>query len=370
MPKRDYYEVLGVARDAGEEVIKKAYRKLALQFHPDRNPGDKHAEEQFKEAAEAYAVLCDRDKRSLYDQFGHSMGGRGFQGFEGFEDTFRGFGDIFGDLFEDFFGSGRGGHGGARRGASLEMTVEMSLEEVLTGKETTVDVPRREKCESCTGSGAAAGSKKTPCRDCGGRGEVRMTQGFFTLRRTCPTCNGQGEKIEKPCTTCHGDGRVRQTRKLSLKIPAGIDSDSRLKLSGEGEAGEKGGPRGDLYVNVSVKAHSLFERRENNLFCEALVPFTIAALGGELEVPTLNGKTKLQIDAGTPSGEIFKIKGEGLPSLQSRAMRGDLFVRMEIDVPKKLDAQERKLLQELAKMRQEKIQVKKKGILDQLKESF
>lgn len=370
MAKKDYYEVLGVPRDAGADVIKKAYRKLALQYHPDRNPGDHHAEEMFKQAAEAYAVLCDDEKRSLYNQFGHSLGGRGFQGFEGAEDNFRGFGDIFGDLFEDFFGSGRAHGGGGRRGASLEISIEMTLEEVLSGKETTLEIPRREACGECQGSGAAPGSKKTQCRDCGGRGEVRMTQGFFTLRRTCPTCNGQGQKIEKPCTACQGQGRVRKVRKLSVKIPAGIDSDSRLKLNGEGEAGEQGAPRGDLYVNVIVKTHAIFERREQNLFCEAQIPFTVAVLGGEVEVPTLNGKAKLKIDAGAPSGEIFKIKGEGLPSVHHAGHVGDLFVRMEIDVPKKLEPAERKLLQELAKLRDEKIQVKKKGFFDQLKEGI
>lgn len=357
MPKRDYYEVLGVPRDANDEAIKKAYRKQALQYHPDRNPGDTHSEEKFKEAAEAYAVLSDGEKRSLYDQFGHSLGGRGFQGFEGFEDSFRGFGDIFGDLFENFFGSARA-QGGARRGASLEMTVEITLEEVLKGKETALEVPRREACGDCQGSGAASGSKKTQCRDCGGRGEVRMSQGFFTLRRTCPACDGQGEKIEKPCPHCQGQGRVRRTRKLNVKIPPGMDSDSRLKLAGEGEAGEKGGPRGDLYVNVVIQPHATFERRDNHLFCRILIPFTVAALGGELSVPTLNGKVPLQIHAGTPSGEIFKMKGEGLPSLHHHSHRGDLFVQMEIDVPKKLEATERKLLQELAKLRPEKIQVK------------
>ena len=357
--KRDYYEIIGVARNASDEVIKKSYRKLALQFHPDRNPGDKAAEEKFKEAAEAYAVLSDREKRSLYDQFGHSMGGLGFQGFEGFEDSFRGFGDIFGDLFEDFFGSGRA-QGGGRRGSHLEVTVEITFEDVLKGRETEIEIPRREACENCEGSGAAPGSKKTQCKDCGGHGEVRMTQGFFTLRRTCPTCSGQGEKIEKLCPQCQGQGRVRKTRKLNLKIPAGIDSDSRLKLTGEGEAGEKGGPRGDLYVNVAIKPHAIFERRDRDLFCEARVPFTIAALGGEVDIPTLEGKIKLSIPAGAPAGEMFKIKGEGVPSIQ-HTTRGDLYVRMEIDVPKKLDAEQRKILQDFANLRQEKIQVKKKG---------
>lgn len=367
--KRDYYEILGVTREASDEVIKKSYRKIAMQYHPDRNPGDKEAEDKFKEAAEAYAVLSDQEKRSLYNQFGHSMGGRGFQGFEGFEDSFRGFGDIFGDLFEDFFGGG-GGRGGVRRGANLQVSVEITLEDVLKGKENPIEIPRRESCGECKGSGAAPGSKRTQCRDCGGHGEVRMTQGFFTLRRPCPTCHGEGEKIDKPCPACQGQGRVRKTRKLNLKIPAGIDSNSRMKLSGEGEAGEKNGPRGDLYVNILIKDHPVFERRQNDLFCEALVPFTVAALGGDLEVPTLTGHASIKIPAGTESGEVFKVKGEGLPSLNHPASRGDQYVRIEIDVPKKLSAEEKKLLQELAKLRQEKVQVKKKGFFEHLKENL
>ncbi len=369
MSKRDYYEVLGIARSADDETIKKSYRKLALQYHPDRNPGNKEAEEKFKEAAEAYAVLSDREKRSLYDQFGHSMGGRGFQGFEGFEDNFRNFGDIFGDIFEDFFGAGRSSRGGARRGANLEISVQLTLEDVLQGRQTTVEIPRREMCEDCQGSGAAPGSKKSPCRDCGGRGEVRVTQGFFTLRRTCPSCHGEGQKTEKPCHHCQGQGRLKKVRKLNIKIPAGIDSDSRLKVSGEGEAGEKGGPRGDLYVGFEIKPHEFFERRDNHLYCEILIPFTIAVLGGEVNLPTLEGKTQLKIPAGTPSGEIFKIKGQGLPHI-GHTTRGDQFVRIEIEVPKKLDAQTKKLLQEFAKLRGEDIQVKKKNIFDHIKESL
>lgn len=360
-PKRDYYEVLGVSRNASDETIKKAYRKLALQHHPDRNPESKADEEKFKEAAEAYAVLSDKEKRSLYDQFGHSMGGRGFQGFEGFEENFRGFDDILGSFFDNFFG-GSQGHGGVRRGSNLQMGVQITLEEVLKGKEMTIEVPRRETCHECKGTGAAPGSKRVKCRDCDGYGQVRVTQGFFTLRRTCPKCNGEGEKIEKPCAACHGQGRVRQTRKLNLKIPAGIDADSRLKVSGEGEAGEKGGPRGDLYVVVQIKEHNLFERRDSDLFCEALVPFSIAALGGELEVPTLEGHHLLKIDAGTPSGEVLKLKGLGLPHLHHTSVRGDQYVRIEIDVPKKLSNEEKQLLQKLASLRQEKIQVKKKGL--------
>lgn len=370
--KRDYYEILGVSRDATADEIKKVYRKLALQYHPDRNPGDKHAEEKFKEAAEAYAVLSDGEKRAQYDQFGHSLGGRGFQGFEGFEESFRGFGDIFGDLFEDFFGasSSRGRGARSRRGADLEMSVEISLEEVFKGKEAALEIPRRETCGECEGSGAEPGSKKIPCRDCGGRGEIRFTQGFFTMRRTCPRCRGEGEKIEKPCLRCHGGGRVQKTRKLNIKIPAGIDSDAQLKVTGEGEAGDRGGGRGDLYIHIRVKPHAVFERRASELYCELTVPFTIACLGGEISVPTIAGKKNLKIPQGTPSGKIFKLKGEGLPLLGRASERGDQFVKAEVDVPSKISEAERKLLLELAKLRAEKVQVKKKGFFDQLKESL
>ncbi len=261
--KRDYYEILGVPRNASAEEIKKNYRKLALQYHPDRNPGDKPSEEKFKEAAEAYAILSDSEKRAQYDQFGHSMGGRGFQGFEGFESSFGSFGDIFGDLFEDFFGGGssRSRRTRARQGADLEMGFEISLEEVLKGKESSIEIPRRETCNECNGSRMASGSKKKVCPDCGGAGEIRVSQGFFSMRRTCSTCRGEGEKIEKPCPACHGEGRVKKNRKMNVKVPAGIENGSRLRVLGEGEAGEHGGPRGDLYIHVTVKEHSVFERR-------------------------------------------------------------------------------------------------------------
>lgn len=368
--KRDYYEILGVARTASQEEIKKVYRKIALQYHPDRNPGDKHAEEKFKEAAEAYAVLSNEAKRAQYDQFGHSLGGRGFQGFEGFEDTFRGFHDIFGDLFEDFFGASPRPRARARRGSDLEMGFEMTLDEAYHGKETTLEIPRLETCGECHGSGAESGSKKAECRECGGHGEIRISQGFFTLRRTCPRCHGEGRHIEKPCARCRGEGRIRKTRKLNLKIPAGIESGSRLKISGEGEAGERGGPRGDLYVHVSIKPHAVFERHGADIACEVLIPFTIAALGGEVTVPTVDGKTPLKIPVGTPSGKVFKIEDKGMPHVNNGSLRGDLHVRVEIDVPSKLDPRERKLLEEFAKSRGEKIQVKKKGFFDQLKESL
>ena len=369
--KRDYYEVLNVGRGSSADEVKKAYRKLALQYHPDRNPGDKVAEEKFKEAAEAYAVLSDQEKRAQYDQFGHSLGGRGFQGFEGFEDNFRGFGDVFGDLFEDFFGTPRTGRGTrVRRGSDLEISVEIKMEDVLEGVSKELEIPRREKCADCEGSGAAPGSKKKVCKDCDGRGEVRVSQGFFTLRRSCPTCYGEGEKIEKPCTRCSGQGRVQKKRKIHIKIPAGIESEMRLKVSGEGEAGERGGPRGDLYVFVIVKEHETFERRGRDIVCEVLVPFTIAALGGEVSVPTLQSKTNLKIPAGTPAGKIFKLKELGFPDLSGRPITGDQYVRIEIEVPSKLSASERKLLQEFAKSRGEKAQIKKKGLFDHLKDTF
>ena len=368
--KRDYYEILSVTRTATLDEIKKSYRKLALQYHPDRNPGDKPSEEKFKEAAEAYAILSDSQKRSQYDQFGHSLGGHGFSGFEGFEDNFRGFGDIFGDLFDDFFGgrSSRGTRG--RRGADLEMGVEITLEEVLKGREAALEIPRRETCAECQGSGAEPGSKRTTCAECGGRGELRVSQGFFTLRRTCPRCQGEGQRIENPCHACRGEGRVQKLRKLSIKIPPGVDGDSRLKLSGEGEAGDKSGGRGDLYIAIHVKPHSVFERREEHIFCEVLIPFTVAALGGEISVPTLEGQAPLKIPAGTPAGKIFKIKNEGVPSLSNHHARGDEFVQIEIEVPVKLTEAERKLLQEFAKGRRDKPQAKKKNLFEHIRESF
>ena len=368
--KRDYYEVLGVARGATSEEIKKSYRKLALKYHPDRNPGNKEAEEKFKEAAEAYAVLSDPEKRAQYDQFGHSLGGSGFQGFQGFEESFRGFGDIFGDLFDDFFGtSGGRTRGGGRRGSDLEVAIEIALEEAYRGKEVSLQVPRRETCASCSGSGAAAGTKKSVCPECRGTGEIRISQGFFSLRRTCPRCQGEGERIEKPCPDCRGRGRVERTRKLNVKIPPGIDTDSRLKITGEGEAGERGGPRGNLYVRVVVKPHSVLTRQEQDLYCEMLIPFTVAALGGEVEVPTLDGAVRLKVPAGTPSGKIFRLREKGMPFLE-RDGRGDQMVRVEVEVPTRLSERERQLLEEWARQRKDSATPKKKGIFDRFKESF
>ncbi|MBI4394837.1 MAG: molecular chaperone DnaJ [Candidatus Omnitrophica bacterium] len=351
--KRDYYEVLGVSKTASADEIKKAYRKLALKYHPDRNKGNKEAEEHFKEAAEAYAILSDAQKRAQYDQFGHSLGGAGFQGFEGFEGAFQGFGDIFGDLFEDFFGgrtSRRGAGRGGLRGADLEYSVELSLEEVVRGREVTIEFQRAENCDTCHGSGAEPGSQKTTCPECGGEGEIRISQGFFTMRRTCPRCQGEGKQITKPCRECYGSGRVRKMRKLSVKIPAGIDDGSQLKVSGEGEAGERGGARGNLYVYVSVKPHPVFERSGRDLFLEARIGIHQAALGTQIEVPTLDGKVRLKIPPGTQSGKVFRIKGKGVPDLRGYGM-GDELVRVNVEIPERLSPEEKKLLEEFGKLR-------------------
>jgi len=371
--KRDYYEVLGTAKNAGAEEIKKAYRKLALKYHPDRNPGDKEAEEKFKEAAEAYAILSDAEKRAQYDQFGHSLGGRGFQGFEDFAESFSGFGDVFGDLFEDFFGGGMRSGGGrrrARRGSDLQYGMKITLEDVLKGREEKIEVPRKETCSECGGTGAQPGTSMKSCPDCGGQGEVRVSQGFFTLRRTCPTCGGAGQKIEKPCRSCRGQGRVQAVRKLNIKIPPGIYHHARLKVTGEGEAGEPGGRRGDLYVFIEVEPHGVFERQDEHLYTVLTIPFTIAVLGGETDCPTLTGTAPLKIPAGTPAGKILKIKGEGVPDLSHPELRGDLLVKIDIEIPTKLTEAERKLLLEFAKLRGDKIQTKKKPLFDRIKDSL
>ncbi len=348
--KRDYYEVLGVVKTAPQEEIKKAYRKLALKHHPDRTKENKASEEQFKEASEAYAILSDPQKRAQYDQFGHSLGGGGFQGFEGFEGAFQGFGDIFGDLFEDFFGTRRGSGRSGSRGADLEYSAEIGLEDVVHGKEIPVEFPRLETCEACSGNGAEPGSQTTMCSQCNGHGEVRVSQGFFTMRRTCPKCHGEGKQITKPCKTCHGSGRVRKSRKLSIKIPAGIDDNSQLKISGEGEAGERGGSRGNLYVHVAVKRHPLFERVGGDLLIEAKIGIHQAALGMQIDVPTLDGKVPLKIPAGTQPGKVFRIKGKGVPDLRTRTT-GDELIRVNVEIPDHLSSNEKKLLEEFAKSR-------------------
>jgi molecular chaperone DnaJ len=351
--KRDYYEVLGVTKSATDADIKSAYRKLAMKYHPDRNPGDKSAEEKFKEAAEAYAVLADSSKRSLYDRFGHAGvssaagPGGGFDPsvFTGFEDILGGLGDIFG--FGDIFGGGRR-RGGPQRGADLRYDLEITFEEAATGTETAIQIPRQETCEACHGSGAAPGSSPATCPQCRGQGQVRFQQGFFTVARTCPHCRGAGKIITKPCHTCHGEGRVSKERKITVKIPAGIATGQQLRLQGEGEGGVAGGPAGNLYVVVHVQEHEFFRRDGTNLFCEIPVNFTTLALGGEISVPTLDGTEKVKVPESTQTGTTLRLRGKGMPDVSGRG-RGDLFATVQVHTPKKLSKEQRHLLEQLAK---------------------
>ena len=353
MSKRDYYEVLGVAKDASDQEIKSSYRKLALKFHPDRNPGDKSAEDKFKEAAEAYAVLADADKRHLYDRFGHAglgaaaTGGAGFDPtvFTGFEDILGGLGDIFG--FGDLFGGGRR-RGGPQRGADLRYDLEISFEESAHGAETSIQIPRQETCDTCHGSGAAPGSRPSTCPQCQGRGQLRYQQGFFTVARTCGQCRGSGQVISNPCSTCRGAGRVQKERKLTVKIPAGIATGQRLRLSAEGESGAAGGPAGDLYVVVHVQDHPFFQRDANDLFCEIPLNFSTLALGGEITIPTLEGHETFKIPDGTQTGTVFRLRGRGMPDVTDRGGRGDLLITVKAITPKKLNREQKKLLQQLA----------------------
>jgi molecular chaperone DnaJ len=347
---RDYYDVLGVARGASEQEIKSAYRKLAFKFHPDRNPGSKDAEDKFKEAAEAYAILADAEKRSLYDRFGHAgVRGAGAGGFDpsvftGFEDILGGLGDMFG--FGDMFGGG-GRRRGSQRGADLRYDLEITFEEAARGTETTVQIPRQEACDTCKGTGGAEGSKPTPCPQCQGRGQIRIQQGPFMLARTCGYCRGTGSIISRPCSTCRGAGRVEKERKLTVRVPAGIATGQRLRLTGEGEAGPSGGAAGDLYVVVHVQEHEFFQREGNDLFCEIPVSFPTIALGGEITIPTLDGTQTLKVPEGTHTGTTFRLRGKGMPDVSGRA-RGDLLVTVRVVTPAKLTKDQKKLLQQLA----------------------
>ncbi|HEX7798035.1 MAG TPA: molecular chaperone DnaJ [Vicinamibacterales bacterium] len=353
MSKRDYYEILSVTRTATDGEIKSAYRKLAMQHHPDRNPGDKVAEERFKEAAEAYAVLCDPEKRSLYDRFGHQGVRSAAGGGAGFDPSvfneFGDFADILGNMFGfgDLFGNARR-RGGPQRGSDLRYDLEIAFEESAKGVETTIQIPRQETCETCHGSGAAAGSSPTTCGMCRGQGQVRSQQGFFTVARTCPQCQGSGKIITKPCATCRGAGRMSRERKLTVKIPPGIATGQQLRLQHEGEAGSAGGPAGNLYVVVHVQEHEFFRRDGNNLFCEVGVNFTTVALGGEIQVPTLDGQETVKIPEGTQTGTTLKLRGKGMPDVNGRG-RGDLFATVQVHTPKKLTKDQRHLLEQLAK---------------------
>ena len=344
MAKRDYYEVLGVERSASKDDMKKAYRRLAMKYHPDRNKDDADAEAKFKEAKEAYEALSDDDKRAAYDQFGHdglrgaAGGGAGF-GAEGF-------GDIFGDVFGDIFGGGRrGGRSQVFRGADLGYELKLDLERAVAGDTVTIEVPTQVECESCSGSGAEAGSEPEQCPTCGGVGQVRVQQGFFSIQQTCPNCKGQGTIIKDPCKDCNGRGRVAKTRKLSVKVPAGVDDGDRIRLTGEGEAGRNGGPAGDLYVEIRVNPHKIFERAGADLSCEVPVSFATAALGGEVELPTLNGNVSLKIPEGTQSGKVFRLRGKGVSTVRD-PHPGDLFARVSLETPVNLTAEQESLLRQ------------------------
>src|SRR5450631_470660 len=353
MAKRDYYTTLGVNRDAAEEDIKKAYRKLAMKHHPDRNPDDKGSEEKFKEAKEAYEVLTDSRKRAAYDQFGHagvdpSMGAAGARGFGGGAEGFGGFADAFGDIFGDIFGNQGGGRGrgtGVYRGADLRYNLELSLEEAARGTEAKIRIPAMEECETCKGSGAKPGTQPKTCPTCNGQGQVRVSQGFFSIQQTCPQCHGTGKIIPEPCTTCGGVGRIKKHKTLSVKIPEGVDQDDRIRLSGEGEAGLNGGPPGDLYVVVSLKPHAVFQRENSDLHCEMPISFAIAALGGEIEIPTLDGHAKIKIPAETQSGQVFRLRNKGIKAVRS-SVHGDLYCHVAIETPVKLTSRQKELLRE------------------------
>jgi len=373
--KKDYYEVLGVNRDASEEDIKKAYRKLAMKHHPDRNPDNPKAEEHFKEAKEAYEILSDGQKRAAYDQHGHAafeaggMGGgnpfgAGAQGFD--------FSDIFGDIFGGGRGGARGGRSNVQRGADLRYNLEITLEQAARGTETQIRIPTMAECETCHGSGAKPGTTPTSCTTCGGHGQVRIQQGFFSIQQTCPRCHGTGKMIASPCKDCGGNGRIKQHKTLSVKIPPGVDNDDRIRLSGEGELGSNGGPPGDLYVVIQLKPHMVFERDHNDLHCEMPISFTTAALGGEIEIPTLDGKASIKIPAETQSGKIFRLRGKGIKGVRS-TNHGDLHCHVVVETPVKLTEKQKELLREfesISNQDRDRHNPRAKSWMDKVKDFF
>ncbi len=368
MEKRDYYEVLGVHRNASETEIKKAYRKLALQHHPDKNSGNPESEEIFKELSEAYSVLSDRQQRANYDQFGHAgVGGGGGFSSSGFGAS--PFEDLFGDIFGDLFGGRAGARGRGQRGDDLRYNLSIKFEEAAFGVETRIQIPRYETCETCDGSGAKPGSRPRTCEVCRGAGQVRYKQGFFSLTRPCPECHGSGQVIDQPCSDCDGQGRIKGKKSLSLKIPAGVESGSRLKLSGEGEPGLQGGPPGDLYVVINVQDHPLFRREGQEVICEIPISFPQAALGCDLEVPTLEQKVNIKVPPGTQSGKVIQLPGKGFPSLQGYS-RGNQLVVLRVETPTRLTGRQKDLLEEFAREAGEDIHPLGKTFLDKVKELF
>ena len=375
--KRDFYDILGVARNATDEEIKKSYRKLAMKYHPDRNPDSKEAEDKFKEAKEAYEMLSDPQKRAAYDQYGHAgvdpnMGGMGGgQGFGGFSDAF---GDIFGDIFGGGAAGARGGRGGPQvyRGADLRYSMEISLEEAAHGHETQIRVPSWSNCEHCGGEGAEPGTKVETCGTCHGAGQVRVSQGFFSMQQTCPRCNGSGKHIPKPCKKCHGAGKTKSQKTLEVKIPAGIDDGMRIRSAGNGEPGVNGGPSGDLYVEVHIKAHPVFERDGDDLHCQMPISFIDAALGGEIQVPTLSGKASFDVPEGTQSGKTFRLRSKGIKSLRT-SLPGDLYIHVQLETPVKLNQEQKDILKKLdesLKSGGSKHNPQQKGWVDRVKDFF
>jgi molecular chaperone DnaJ len=375
MSKKDFYQVLGVDKKASADELKKAYRKLAMQYHPDKNPGNKEAEAKFKEISEAYDVLKDDQKRAAYDRFGHGAfsggmgGGGGFGGAQGFSGGFGGFGDIFEEMFGDFMGQQRrgGGGDGARRGADLSYEMEITLEDAFNGKEAPIKVSSWQSCAGCGGSGAEKGTKADTCDTCRGAGRIRAQQGFFTVERTCPTCNGVGQTIKTPCGICGGSGRTRKEKSLKVAIPAGVEDGTRIRLAGEGEAGLRGGPAGDLYVFLGIKPHRFFQREASNLYCRVPVPITTVALGGNIEVPTIDGKRmKVSVPAGTQTGQQFRLKGKGMTILRS-PNRGDMFVEITVETPVNLTKRQKELLQEFAGDNNDKTNPQSSSFFDKVK---